>query len=634
MSGPNQGIEGGNNNEQERQRQEEQLRDAETKSAQTAGLNEDQIGINAVSTAELQDPTNPKNYASGPSSQEVKDEEDPTLVAHASGQNTDSQKEQYDLVTSGAGKGLVAGTIFDLYCIQRERRMFREEQDRQNKLLIHASLNASIGLDNFVKAVKNLEDDVENATEEAKCLEHEVNALIDDLDQKKTETLELIEKVQEKIDNATDPTQIEQLTNLKDALENRVESLDNRTEAITEGLANNLTALSDAEQNLNKINTQINALPDGVEPSPEMAQELANATAEVNTLRTNIANLTDVTEFASEQHKFEQRIVEIAEGAIENPDTLQTVDTTAVKETSEQLPAMSSQTAALPALLAEAKNTLNKAMSNTDTEATAENTLDPVMFDGPAIAPTPSIIVQNPSIATNAESDAGQEQENWDASETLTLGTSEAEMLASQNIAKLVEGGQITTNNLDQALSGLDGVDREQIERSLQEQGIEILKPDESNPNPSSSPFVPTNAPDPEMANFPFLGAQAPANAIQVPEPTVGDAAPVSYVSFADSELDNYGPALAGQEPIATNAPDPGLAPNAFILAHNNTGPDTTQAAQPTATAPTNAAQQQQPGESALAARLREINQAEATNPGTSAPGNNENNPGGATPFS
>lgn len=226
----------------------------------------------------------------------------------------------------------------------------------------------------------------------------------------------------------------------------------------------------------------------------------------------------------------------------------------------------------------------------------------------------------------------GNTSSQWDATETLDLGTTEADMAASQRIQAMIEGGKITESNLDQAIEMLD-VDRETIERRLAEQGVEVLKPDADNTNLTASIFFDDTEPEPQMASYQSIPAAGPGS-IQVPYTPIADAtvtptdiAPSNFGSFADNELDKYGPPLAGQEtPTQNSAPDSGTALTAFSSTPTNTGatpgqPSAPQA--PTASADTSAAD-------AVAQRERELQLAEEQ--ARLAQQNNDNvgSPGGA----
>lgn len=236
--------------------------------------------------------------------------------------------------------------------------------------------------------------------------------------------------------------------------------------------------------------------------------------------------------------------------------------------------------------------------------------------------------------------DSDGEGSQWSSNESLELGTSEADMEASRRVQAQIEGGQITTAQLDQALEMLD-VDRETIERRLAEQGVEILEPGETDVTVTNSVFVT----EPEQSNLTNVGSYAslgPAgpNAINfdipftaISEPTIErePIASVSYASFADTELDNYGPPLAGaDEPIRNNAPDVGTGSTAFSTAldQNATTPvagaTTTTGSTGGPTGPTDTASVA----AATAAREAELRQAELL----AQQQNNSNGPGGAPP--
>lgn len=189
----------------------------------------------------------------------------------------------------------------------------------------------------------------------------------------------------------------------------------------------------------------------------------------------------------------------------------------------------------------------------------------------------------------------------WNSDEQLVLGTSEADIEASRRVQAMIEGGQITESNLDQALETLD-VDRETVERRLAEQGVEILKPENGVTDVSSSIFV--DQPDfeettPQMASYRSLAPAGPGS-IQVPYSPIAAPSvkpepigPLNYASFADTELDNYGPPLAGADtPVNNRAPDSGTAPSAFASANNaasvpsSAQPGAAQPASPSSGAP------------------------------------------------
>jgi len=101
----------------------------EVKETVAAGLTSEEIGINALSSDELSDPTRPENHAGGEkSAQEVTNELDESAQGYASGHDSGvSQKEQYDVALAGAAIGRHEGTYFDQIQEQRELKL-REER--------------------------------------------------------------------------------------------------------------------------------------------------------------------------------------------------------------------------------------------------------------------------------------------------------------------------------------------------------------------------------------------------------------------------------------------------------------------------------------------------------------------------
>ncbi len=197
---------------------------------------------------------------------------------------------------------------------------------------------------------------------------------------------------------------------------------------------------------------------------------------------------------------------------------------------------------------------------------------------------------QNTEILETDENDT-EERSNWDSSETLELGTTEADMQASQRLAAVIEGGQITAAQLDEAIASLD-VDPETIERRLTEQGIEVLKPDADTPDPTNSIFVDGATPQESLTNVASHASLDPAgpNAIKVPhtpivaqtstpEPIIGTNN--MGLSFADQmDADPSHPPLAGADrPINNGTSAAPAASQGFGSALANTGAAPTQPA-------------------------------------------------------
>lgn len=101
----------------------------EVKETVAAGLTSEEVGLNALSSDELSDPTRAENHAGGEkSAQDVTNELDESAQGYASGHDSDvSQKEQYDVALSGAAIGRHEGTYFDEIQQQRELKL-REER--------------------------------------------------------------------------------------------------------------------------------------------------------------------------------------------------------------------------------------------------------------------------------------------------------------------------------------------------------------------------------------------------------------------------------------------------------------------------------------------------------------------------
>ena len=155
MAGPtNTGI----TDEEIKRRDEEreiQLNQDDPKEALSAGLNEDEIGMNALSQSELSDPTDPRNHPGAQTAQSTTDELDSTDPGYASGHDSmEAQLSQYNTAMAGASEGRHEGTMFD---ILSDRKRYIELQKKED-IRRAAMTTAILTLSQFKDAVNDIAD--------------------------------------------------------------------------------------------------------------------------------------------------------------------------------------------------------------------------------------------------------------------------------------------------------------------------------------------------------------------------------------------------------------------------------------------------------------------------------------------
>lgn len=222
MAGPiNTGITGDNNDEE----QDIDLNQDDPKEAVTAGLTEDQIGLNAKQQTELSDPTRAENFAGAKTAQTVTDEVSAADPGYSSGHDSGvSQKEQYDTALSGASEGRHAGTYLDYLVAQKK---FIEEQKKRD-----IALAAIANLPNLMDSIFKLGEEYdkeEDAQNEAAAAALAVKELLDEkiaeVDQKIDEQQQLIDDLKDRIERNEDPTELRNMTIELESAERRLEAL-------------------------------------------------------------------------------------------------------------------------------------------------------------------------------------------------------------------------------------------------------------------------------------------------------------------------------------------------------------------------------------------------------------------------
>ncbi|MGN7438650.1 MAG: hypothetical protein ACTHOO_08410 [Alcanivorax sp.] len=169
----------------------------EVKETVTAGLTSEEVGINALSGAELSDPTRAENHAGGEkSAQDVTNELDESAQGYASGHDSGvSQKEQYDVAMSGAAEGRHEGTYFDQV---QEQKEFREREERKN-IAVRAVTTYAALLDYVNDLGQDLDDAAKDVAETASRVaetERLMNEQIDMIDQEIAEQEQLIQEME------------------------------------------------------------------------------------------------------------------------------------------------------------------------------------------------------------------------------------------------------------------------------------------------------------------------------------------------------------------------------------------------------------------------------------------------------
>ncbi len=198
MAGPiNTGITGDNNDEE----QDIDLNQDDPKEAVTAGLTEDQIGLNAKQQTELSDPTRAENFAGAKTAQTVTDEVSAADPGYSSGHDSGvSQKEQYDTALSGASEGRHAGTYLDYLVAQKK---FIEEQKKRDIAI--AAIATLPDLANSIFELGEDYEEEENAQDqtnaEAIAIQEMFDEQIAEVDQHIAEQEQVIADLEERMAN-------------------------------------------------------------------------------------------------------------------------------------------------------------------------------------------------------------------------------------------------------------------------------------------------------------------------------------------------------------------------------------------------------------------------------------------------
>lgn len=223
MAGPtNTGITGEDRDEEH----EIDLNQDDPKEAVTAGLTEDQIGLNARQQTELSDPTRPENFAGAKSAQTVTDEVSATDPGYSSGHDSGvSQKEQYDTALAGASEGRHAGTYLDYLVAQKK---FVEEQRKRDVALAAAMLTLP-GLMNAITDLGKDYDKEEEAQNEVQAaaliVTDQLEQKIEELDNKIAEQEQFIADLKEKMASGEHDSELRNMTIELDSAELRLEAL-------------------------------------------------------------------------------------------------------------------------------------------------------------------------------------------------------------------------------------------------------------------------------------------------------------------------------------------------------------------------------------------------------------------------
>ena len=177
----------------------------------------------------------------------------------------------------------------------------------------------------------------------------------------------------------------------------------------------------------------------------------------------------------------------------------------------------------------------------------------------------------------NTTDSAAAGGDNWNGTDGIALTTSEEMQDGLQKVYAQVEGGSITQENLDNAL-GADASPelRAKIEQSLENDGYEIVKPDE----PNADNGVEADATNNLTASYPVVGIgpfEVPQIQTQQPQADPNGVYPSgNYSSFADNEFNDTNPSFAkGYEPtyaVPTNNGTENIpqAGETFALAQTN----------------------------------------------------------------
>ncbi len=298
MAGPiNTGITGEDRDEE----QDIDLNQDDPKEAVTAGLTEDQIGLNARQQTELSDPTRAENFAGAKTAQTVTDEVSATDPGYSSGHDSGvSQKEQYDTALAGASEGRHAGTYLDYLVAQRK---YIEEQKKRD-----IAIAAIATLPDLANSIFELGQDYDEEEQEQNQTNAEAIAIqemfdeqIAEVDQHIAEQEQVIADLEERIENGemtqnimvqldSAKIRLDSMKDIREALSNEAEALiqenadraeefatakaeHERLEDIAKGVQDGTITLTDAEQE---------QLQQDLQKSSEALQDAQDARARVD----------------------------------------------------------------------------------------------------------------------------------------------------------------------------------------------------------------------------------------------------------------------------------------------------------------------------------------------------------------
>ena len=279
MAGPtNTGITGEDRDEE----QDIDLNQDDPKEAVTAGLTEDQIGLNARQQSELSDPTRPENFAGAKTAQTVTDEVGAADPGYSSGHDSVvSQKEQYDTALAGASHGRHAGTYLDYLVAQRK---FIEEQRKRD--IAHAAAMAT--LPGLMNAIIDLGKDYDEEAKEQDAVNEQALAIkavfdeqIEFVDKNIAETEEIIKGIQEDIERngytQNAQVQLDAANERLQVMQEIRQELSNEAEELVKANADRAEKFAEAQANHTALEARV---AKGIEDGSMTEEEAAAALKE------------------------------------------------------------------------------------------------------------------------------------------------------------------------------------------------------------------------------------------------------------------------------------------------------------------------------------------------------------------
>lgn len=280
----------------------------EVKETVAAGLTSEEIGINALSSDELSDPTRPENHAGGEkSAQEVTNELDESAQGYASGHDSGvSQKEQYDVAMSGAAIGRHEGTYFDEIQQQRELKLREERRNiAVRAVTTYAQLlnfGYQIGQD-LAETAADVAETASRVAETERVMNEVLEQYDDTIEEKQNRIDELLERQRdgslsdaEMAELTTTQTQVDNLQMVRDALANERDQL-------VEDQRNSEQALAEAQQAYN-------------EKMEEVREAQRTGEGDIDALRRELADLgTRRDELDAQNVRVNKRVDFALEGA-------------------------------------------------------------------------------------------------------------------------------------------------------------------------------------------------------------------------------------------------------------------------------------------------------------------------------